>query len=67
MPWQQEADGRWVSAALGIAFQPQGVLLRVYDQDGKLVPITEELADLVEERDRRLAALEEELRRLREK
>ena len=74
VPWQQEVDGRWVSATLGIAFQPQGVLLRVYDQDGKLVPITEELADLVDERDRRLAqqeqrlsTLEEELRKLRER
>ncbi|MDP9373430.1 MAG: Uma2 family endonuclease [Chloroflexota bacterium] len=72
VPWEPEADGRWVSTALRIAFQPQGVLLRVYDQDGNLVPLTEELANLVEERDRqlaaqarRLAALEAELRKLR--
>lgn len=71
-PWEAEADGRWHSAALGIAFAPRGLLLRVYDQDGVLVPITEELADLADEhrrqlaeRDRRLAALEEELHRLR--
>lgn len=73
VPWEPDDNGRWISAALGIAFQPQGVFLRVYDQDGHLVPITEELADLVAERDRqladqarRLAALEEELRKLRE-
>lgn len=65
VPWEPDERGRWVSVALGIAFQPQGLLLRVYDQDGRLVPLTEELADMVEERDRRLAALEEELRRLR--
>ncbi len=55
VPWEPEADGRWVSTSLGIAFEPRGVLLRVYDQDGRLVPITEELADLVDDRDRRLA------------
>ncbi len=72
VPWAPAADGRWHSAALGIAFAPQGLRLRVYNQDGDLVPLTEELADLVEERDRqlaeqerRLAALEAELRRLR--
>ena len=71
--WEPEPDGRWASAALGIAFRPRGLLLRVYDQDGRLVPLTGELTDLVAERDRqiaeqarRLAALEEELRRLRE-
>ena len=63
--WEPEADGRYASAALGIAFQPHGLLLRVYDQDGQLVPLTEELADQVAERERRLAELEAELRRLR--
>jgi hypothetical protein len=57
-----------------------GLFLRVYDQDGVLVPLTEEFADMVSERDRRLAerdrqlaerdqqiaGLEAELRRLRE-
>lgn len=64
-PWEPNADGRWASTALGISFQPQGVLLRVYDQDGVLVPIVTELAALLADRERRLAALEEELRRLR--
>lgn len=57
-PWEPEANGRWMSQALGIAFEPQGMLLRVYDQDGRPVPSTDELADRVEE-------LEAELRRLR--
>jgi len=46
--------------------------LRVYDQDGKLVPIVTEFADIIaernrqlEERDRRLAELEAEVRALR--
>jgi hypothetical protein len=65
VPWEPEADGRWHSAALGIAFAPQGLRLRVYDQDGEMVPLTEELADLVDDRQRRLAALEAEVRRLR--
>ena len=43
-PWAPDAAGRWASAALGIAFQPHGLLLRVYDQEGRLVPLTDELA-----------------------
>ena len=79
VPWEPEADGRYASAALGIAFQPHGLLLRVYDQEGRLVPLTEELAERdrqvaeqLAERDQRLAEqarrlteLEAELRRLR--
>ncbi len=64
-PWEPDDNGRWASTALGIAFQPHGLLLRVYDQEGRLVPLTGELADLAEERERQLAALEEELRKLR--
>lgn len=72
-PWLPDASGHWVSEALGgIAFAPQGALLRVYDQEGRLVPLTEELADLLDERERELtererqiAALEAELQRLR--
>ena len=56
--WEPDAAGRWASAALGIAFRPQGLLLRIYDQDGRLVPT-------IDEQDARIAALEEELRRLR--
>ncbi len=73
VPWLPDDNGRWVSAALGIAFAPGGVLLRVYDQEGALVPVaTEQAALLAErdrrlaERDRRLAELEEELRALRD-
>jgi len=78
IPWEPEADGRWHSA-LGIAFAPQDSILRVYDQDGQLVPTGPELRHQIAEqerrladrdqrladRDQRIAALEAELRRLR--
>ena len=64
-------SGRWHSA-LGISFAPQGMLLRVYDHDGRLVPLSMEFDAMLAERDRqnaekdrRLAELEAELRRLR--
>lgn len=43
-PWEPESDGRWHSA-LGISFLPQSSLLRVYDQDGELVPTGPELRE----------------------
>jgi hypothetical protein len=78
VPWEPEADGRWHSA-FGISFAPQGFLLRVYDQDGQLVPtgpelraynrrlteLMDERAAQLAERDERITALEAELRRLR--
>lgn len=71
-PWLPDANGRWVSAGLGISFAVQGALLRVYDQDGRLAPIYREtlrtlaLRDQqLTERDREIAALQAELRRLR--
>ena len=54
-PWEPEADGRWHSA-LGVSFLIQNSLLRVYDQDGELVPTGPELREY----SRRLAALAEE-------
>ncbi len=44
-PWVANAAGRWQSR-LGIAFQPQRPYLRVYDQDGVLVPTHEENQEL---------------------
>jgi Uma2 family endonuclease len=64
-PWEPDTAGRWASAALGISFEPQGVLLRVYDQSDRLVPTIDELDAGVAERDRRIAELEAEVRRLR--
>jgi Uma2 family endonuclease len=62
--WEPEADGRWRSV-LGVSFAPQGMLLRVYDHDGNLVPLSLEFDDMLSERERRVAELETELRRLR--
>ena len=78
--WFAEEDGHWRST-LGVSFKPEGHLLRVYDHEGQLVPISVEFdAMLTEERRRkeeqarqvtlqeqRIAALEEELRQLRDK
>jgi Uma2 family endonuclease len=79
LPWEPAANGRWVSETLGIAFAPQGFLLRVYNRNGLLVPLYGDLRSenldlhdrLAEERHQRaaerqrLAELEAELRRLR--
>jgi Uma2 family endonuclease len=63
--------GRWHSA-LGISFVPQGVLLRVFDPDGNIVPDNDDMDEIVAalqaERDSELARiseLEAELRRQR--
>ena len=69
----------WVAQCSGVSFEPQGTLLRVYDCEGKLIPLASEFAAIVieherqlaeqqrqnAEQDRRLAELEAELRRLR--
>jgi Uma2 family endonuclease len=79
IPWEPDQSGRWHSSSLGISFEPQGTLLRVFDQNGDLVRLTAEFADLtmaqsenirelqrqMAAQERRLAELEEELRRLR--
>jgi len=65
IPWTSDANGRWTSSTLGVSFEPQGVLLRVYNQDGALIPTVTEYATLLAERDRRLETVEEELRKLR--
>lgn len=64
-PWLPDDRGRWVSDALGVSFAPQGSLLRVYDQDGRLMPIYAEAIDTIAAREREIAALQAELRRLR--
>lgn len=63
-PWLADADGRWHST-LGVSFAPQGALLRVYDHEGHLVPLSTEFDAMLTAQDQRLAELEVELRRLR--
>lgn len=64
VPWERDTSGRWASS-LGIAFAPQDGKLRVYDEAGALIPSYEDLEEIAEEREREIAALREELRRLR--
>jgi Uma2 family endonuclease len=58
VPWLPDERGHWVSLALGVSFAPLGLLLRVYDAVGQLIPNNEEMDDIV-------AELQAELRRLR--
>jgi Uma2 family endonuclease len=61
--WLPDSNtGRWHSA-LGISFAPQGVLLRVYDPDGNIVPDNDDMDEIVAAQRERIAALEAELRR----
>jgi len=43
--WPARRDGSWQSAVLGATFKPEGLLLRVADQDGVIVPTFDELED----------------------
>ena len=71
-PWLPDpVTGRWHSA-LGISFAPQGVLLRVYDGDGVIVPDNDDMDDILANKDaqlaeyrERIAELEAQLRRQR--
>ncbi len=72
-PWLPEEDGRWHSA-LGVSFKPEGHLLRVYDHAGQLVSLSVEFDAMLtaerqkkDEQAQRIAALEAELRQLRDK
>jgi Uma2 family endonuclease len=64
VPWEPDTSRRWVSS-LGISFAPEDGKLRVYDETGELIPSYEDLEEIAEEREREIAALREELRRLR--
>lgn len=64
-PWLPDERGHWVSAALGVSFRPQGPLLRVYNREGGLMPLYTEAIDALTLREREIAALQAELRRLR--
>jgi Uma2 family endonuclease len=69
LPWEPWRDGRWHSRVLDVAFEPQGRLLRVFDQEGVLQPHVSEAVRRAHEREReaekRIAELESENRRLR--
>jgi Uma2 family endonuclease len=58
LPWRAGPDGRWHSSVLGVSFMPEGLLLRVYDRDGALVPTFDEQEWLAAEQTWRLAEQE---------
>ncbi|HEY8285020.1 MAG TPA: Uma2 family endonuclease [Chloroflexota bacterium] len=65
-PWLPARDGRWHSRVLGISFQVEGMLLRVVDGDGVMMPQITEFGRLLREQreameySRRLQAQKEE-------
>jgi len=75
--WLPDRDGRWHSRELGISFQVDGMLLRVVDAEGVVMPHIAEFGRLLreqqreadrraEEQARRIAELEAELRQHRQ-
>ncbi len=65
--WQPDADGRYHSQELGISFRPDGALLRVFDPDSHPVPYLFETRRENTAFRRRIADLEAELERLRQR
>ena len=63
--WEPDADGRYHSRELGISFQPEGALLRVFDPEGIPVPYWFESAQRARALEQENAALRAELERLR--
>ena len=74
MPWEPDIDGWWNSAVLGAAFQPGHPFVRVRDRDGiELVPAgvmrqqMREMERRLAEEERRRAALDDLVRRYRDR
>jgi Uma2 family endonuclease len=63
--WAAGRDGRWHSRVLGIASEPDGLLLRVVDAAGARMLHVGEQARRLREQAHRIAELEAENRRLR--
>ena len=60
VPWLAGADGRWHSR-LGISFGVEGILLRVYDPEGRVIPNNEDMDAIVAAREALLAYQEQQL------
>jgi Uma2 family endonuclease len=63
--WRQETDGSYRCASLGIALRPEGIILRVLDQDGQPVPTREERLEQLAAQADEIADLRAEIARLR--
>ncbi len=59
VPWRASAGSRWHSRVIDVTFRPQGMLLRVTDRDGQVMPTLGEAVHLAERE--RLAAEQERL------
>jgi len=59
VPWVPTATWRWQSA-LGIAFAPQGLRLRVFDETGVLIPDVDDRDEGFDQQARELAAAREQ-------
>ncbi len=59
VPWRASAGGRWHSRMIDVTLHPRGMLLRVTDRDGQLMPTLGEAVRLAERE--RLAAEQERL------
>ncbi len=59
VPWVPTATLRWQSA-LGLAFAPQGLRLRVFDETGVLIPDVDDLDEGFDQQARELAAEREQ-------
>jgi Uma2 family endonuclease len=59
--WLPDANGRWVSTSLGVSFAVQGALLRIYDQDGQLVPVYREAISTLTLREQQLTERDREI------
>lgn len=64
-PWLPNAEGRWESLVLGVSFAFDGLYLRVYDAQGRLMPLPHEANSLLMEREARLRQRDASLTRLR--
>jgi Uma2 family endonuclease len=54
--WRPEVDGSYRCASLGIALRPEGIILRVLDQEGQPVPTREERLEQLAGQARQLTA-----------
>ncbi len=62
--WRPEADGRYHTSTLGIALQPQGPLLRVFDPQERPVPFYFENTQRLRTQVRRIQTLEQRVAEL---
>ncbi len=63
--WRPDAQGRYWSRTLGVGFAAEEALSRVYNRDGRLIPLHSERRRMLAQREEHIARLQAELDRLR--